>query len=31
MRDIVFGKAKGRGGTINRTSVYARAAVGRVL
>ena len=27
MYDIVFKKAKGRGGTVNRTSVYAEAAV----
>ena len=25
--DIVFEKTKGRGGTVNRTSVYAKAAV----
>ena len=31
MCDIVFDKAKGRGGTVNRTSVYAEAAVQRVL
>ena len=31
MCDIVFDKAKGRGGTVNRTSVYAEAAVHRVL
>ena len=28
---IVFEKAKGRGRKANRTSVYAEAAVGRVL
>ena len=27
MYDIAFKKAKGRGGTVNRTSVYAEAAV----
>ena len=26
MRDIVFEKAKGHGGTVNRTSVYAEAS-----
>ena len=26
-----FKKTKGRGGIVNRTSVYAKAAVGRVL
>ena len=31
MCDIVFEKAKGRGGAVNRTSVYAEAAVRRVL
>ena len=31
MCDIVFEKVKGRGGTVNRTSVYAEAAVRRVL
>ena len=31
MCDIVFGKAKGCSGTVNRISVYAKAAVGRVL
>ena len=31
MCDIVFGEAKCRGGTVNRTSVYAEAAVQRVL
>ena len=31
MCDIVFDTAKGRGGTVNRTSVYAEAAVQRVL
>ena len=29
MCDIVFEKAKGRGGKVNRASVYAEAAVGR--
>ena len=29
--DIVFEKTKGRGGTVNKTSVYAEAAVRRVL
>ena len=29
MYDIVFEKTKGRGGTVNRTSVYAKAAVRR--
>ena len=27
MCDIVFEKAEGRGGTVNKTSVYAEAAV----
>ena len=27
MRDVVFEKTKGRSGTVNRTSVYAEAAV----
>ena len=27
MYDIAFKKAKGRGGTVNRMSVYAEAAV----
>ena len=31
MRHIVFEKPKGRGGTVNRASVYAEAAVQRVL
>ena len=31
MCDIVFKKTKGCGGTVNRTSVYAEAAVRRVL
>ena len=31
MCDIVFGNAKGRGGTVNKTSVYGEAAVRRVL
>ena len=31
MCDIVFEKAKGRGRTVNRASVYAEAAVRRVL
>ena len=31
MCDIVFEKAKGRGGTVNRTCVYGEAAVRRVL
>ena len=31
MCDIVFEKAKGRGGRVNRTSVYTEAAVRRVL
>ena len=31
MCDIVFEKAKGRGGTVNRTSAYGEAAVRRVL
>ena len=29
--DIVFEKTKGRGGKVNSTSVYAEAAVQRVL
>ena len=29
--DIVFEKVKGRGRTVNRTSVYAEAAVRKVL
>ena len=29
--DIVFEKTKGRGGIVNRTSVYAEAAAERVL
>ena len=29
MRDIVFQKSKGRGGTVNRTSVHAEATVFR--
>ena len=29
--DIVFEKTKSRGGIVNRTSVYAEAAVQRVL
>ena len=31
MGDIFFEKTKGRGGTVNRTSVYAEVAVQRVL
>ena len=31
MCDIVFEKAKGRGGTVNRTSVYAEEFFQRVL
>ena len=31
MSDNVFKKAKGRGGTVNRTSLYTEAAVQRVL
>ena len=31
MCDIVFEKTKGRDGTVNRMSVYAEAAVRRVL
>ena len=31
MCDFVFEKTKGRGGTVNGTSVYAEAAVQRVL
>ena len=31
MFDIVFEKAKGRGRTVNRVSVYVEAAVRRVL
>ena len=31
MCDIVFEKTKGRGGTVNRTSVYVEAAVQKVL
>ena len=31
MCDIVFEKTKGSGGTVNRTSVYAEAAVQRDL
>ena len=31
MCDIVFEKAKGRAGKVNRTSVYAEAAIRRVL
>ena len=31
MCGIVFEKEKGHGGTVNRTSVYAEAAVQRVL
>ena len=31
MCDIAFEKAKGRGGTVNRMSVYSEAAVQRVL
>ena len=30
MCNIVFEKTKGRGGTVNRTSVHAEAAVQRV-
>ena len=29
--DIVFEKVKGRGGTVNRTSLYGETAVRRVL
>ena len=31
MCDNVFEKAKDRGGTVNKTTVYAEAAVQRVL
>ena len=31
MCGIVFEKTKGRGGTVNRTSVYAEAAIQRIL
>ena len=31
MCDITFEKARGLGGTVNRTSVYGEAAVRRVL
>ena len=31
MCDIIFEKTEGRGGTVNRKSVYAEAAVQRVL
>ena len=31
MGDIIFEKEKGRGGTVNRTSLYVEAAVRRVL
>ena len=31
MCDIVFEKAEGRGGTVNRTSDYAEAAFRKVL
>ena len=31
MRDIVFEKTKGRGGTVDRMSVYAEADVQRVF
>ena len=31
MCEIVFKKAKGRGGTVNRSSVYGKATVRRVL
>ena len=31
MCDIVFENARGHGGTVNRTNVYAEAAVRRVL
>ena len=31
MCDIVFEKAEGRSGTVNRMSVYAEAAVQKVL
>ena len=30
IRDIAFEKAKGRGGTVNRTNDYAEAAVRKV-
>ena len=30
MCDVVYAKAKGHGGTVNRTSVYAEAAARRV-
>ena len=30
MWDIVFEKTKGCGGTVNRTSTYAKAAVQRI-
>ena len=29
--DIVFNKAKGRGGKVNKTSVYAEAVVRRIV
>ena len=31
MWEIVFEKAKGRGGIVNRTKIYAEPAVRRVL
>ena len=31
MRDIVFEKTKSRGGTVNRTSVFAEVAAWRIL
>ena len=31
MSDIIYEKAKGRGGTVNRTSVNVETAVRRVL
>ena len=31
MCDIVFEKAKGHGGTVNRTSLYVKATIERVL
>ena len=31
MRDIAFEKTKSRGGTVNRTSVFAEASAWRIL
>ena len=31
MCDIVFEKVQGRAGEVNRTSVYAKVAIGRFL